>query len=304
MRVAVTGASGLIGRALVGAMRERGDSVIRFVRPMTTDPGEDVVRWDPARDLVDDADLRREGGFDAVVHLAGAAIGDRRWTPSRKAEILSSRVTSTSLLVRALGELPSGVSLLASASAIGWYGSRGDERLDETSSKGDGFLSNVCAEWENAASTLQGRANVAHLRSGLVVSTHGGIMRSQLPLFRFGLGGRLGSGAQWMSPISLLDEVRAVLWVVDHEMSGAVNLTAPRPLTNREFTRQLAHDLHRPALMSVPAPALRVVLGGEMANELVLSSQRVEPAVLNESGFTFQQPDAASTIHWALTSRN
>lgn len=303
MRVGVTGASGLVGRSLVTALRERGDTVITFVRPATTNHEGEVVRWDPERALVDDEDLQRVSGFDVVVHLAGAGIGDRRWSPSRKAGILSSRVQSTSLLVRALGELPNGVKCLASASAIGWYGSRADERLDESSSKGDGFLSDVCAAWENAASAHQDHARVAYLRTGLVVSTQGGIMKAQLPLFRLGLGGRYSSGGQWMSPISLVDEVRAILWVVDHDVTGPVNLTAPSPLTNKAFTRQLALELHRPAIFAVPRSALRVVLGAEMANELVLSSQRVVPTVLNDSGFTFQHPDAATTLHWAISSR-
>lgn len=301
MRVGVTGASGLIGRSLVDALRERGDTVISFVRPATTSHGDDVVHWDPERSLVDDADLKRASGFDAVVHLAGAGIGDRRWSPTRKREILASRVESTSLLVKALADLTNGVKILASASAIGWYGSRGDERLDETSSKGAGFLSDVCQAWEDAALTFEDRAKVALLRTGLVMSTQGGMMKSQLPLFRFGLGGRYASGSQWMSPISLVDEVRAILFVIDHEIAGPVNLATPNALTNREFTRQLAGELRRPAAFSVPQSALRVVLGAEMASELVLASQRVVPAVLHETGFTFQQPDAATIFHRALT---
>ncbi|MHB8380538.1 MAG: TIGR01777 family oxidoreductase [Acidimicrobiales bacterium] len=301
MRVGVTGSSGLIGRSLVEALRERGDTVITFLRTTSAPSlGADVVRWDPERSHVDDADLKRASGFDAVVHLAGAGIGDHRWSTARKAEILASRIQSTSLLVRALGDVANGVKILASASAIGWYGSRGDAQLDETSSRGSGFLSDVCQSWEETASTLKDRATVALLRTGLVMSSRGGILKTQLPLFRLGLGGRYAAGSQWMSPISLSDEVRAILFVIDHEIAGPVNLTAPHALTNRAFTQQLARDLHRPAVFTVPRLALRAVLGEEMANELVLASQRVAPGVLQDAGFTFDHPDAASTIHWAL----
>jgi hypothetical protein len=301
VRVGVTGSSGLIGRSLVGALRERGDTIIPFVRPTTTTLGGDLVRWDPERGLVDDGDVKRAGGFDAVVHLAGAGIGDRRWSAKRRTEILTSRVQSTSVLVRALRDVPDGVKLFASASAIGWYGSRDDELLDETSTRGSGFLSDVCQAWEDGALAFQGRGTVALLRTGLVMSPSGGVLKTQLPLFRLGLGGRYGSGAQWMSPISLVDEVRAILFVLDHEIAGPVNLTAPHAITNRDYTRELARELRRSAILPVPKPALRLALGTEMANELVFASQRVVPAVLQESGFTFEHPDAVATIHWALT---
>ena len=301
VRVGVTGSSGLIGRSLVGALRERGDTIIPFVRPTTTTLVGDVVRWDPERGDVDDGDLKRVGGFDAVVHLAGAGIGDRRWSPTRKSEILTSRVESTSLLVRALGDLPNGVKMLASASAIGWYGSCGDDVLDETSSKGSGFLSDVCAAWEDAALAFQDRGAVALLRTGLVMSTRGGVLKTQLPLFRWGLGGRYGPGTQWMSPISLVDEVRAILFVLDHEIAGPVNLSAPEAITNRDYTRELARGLRRSAMLPVPKLALRLALGAEMSNELIFANQRVVPGVLQDTGFTFEHRDAAATIHWALT---
>jgi uncharacterized protein (TIGR01777 family) len=301
VRVGVTGSSGLIGRSLVGALRERGDTIIPFVRPTTTTLGGDVVRWDPARGDVDDGDLKRVGGFDAVVHLAGAGIGDRRWSPTRKTEILASRVESTSFLARALGEVPDGVKMLASASAIGWYGSRGDDVLDETSSKGTGFLSDVCEAWEKAALTFQERGTVALLRTGLVMSARGGVLKTQLPLFRWGLGGRYGDGTQWMSPVSLADEVRAILFVLDRELAGPVNLATPEAITNRDYTRELARELRRSAMLPVPKTALRLALGAEMSNELIFASQRVVPSVLQEAGFTFEHRDAAATIHWALT---
>jgi len=305
VRVGVTGASGLIGRSLVAALHERGDTTTTFVRPSTKDVAGSVIRWDPERGNVDEGDLRLAGGFDVVVHLAGAGIGDRRWTPSRKREILTSRVDSTSLLIRALHELRQGVALLASGSAIGWYGSRGDEILDETSARGQGFLSDVCQRWEDAALPLHDEgASVAHLRTGIVVSSRGGAVRKQLPLFRFGLGGRLATGQQWMSPISLLDEVRAILWIIDHQITGPVNLSAPQPLTNAQFTKLFARQVRRPALFHVPTVALRGVLGSQMADELLLASQRVVPRVLNESGFAFSHPSVSSALNWALALEN
>lgn len=303
MRVGVTGASGLIGSSLVAALRERHDSVITFVRPTTRVRDDNLVRWDPSLGLLDDEDLRRAGGFDALVNLAGAGIGDRRWNAERKSEILSSRVAATSLLAEVAKQSTSGVGFLANASAIGWYGSRGDEVLDESSTRGEGFLADVCDAWENAALTLGSTGTtVARLRSGVVLSSHGGALRQQLPLFRVGVGGRLGSGRQWLSPISLRDEVTAILWVLDHHLEGPVNLVAPTPLTNRAFTRDLARVLHRPGVFAVPSIALRATLGPEMADELVLASQRVSPQSLLSSGFTFCDPDAASALAWALAS--
>lgn len=304
MRVGVTGASGLIGRSLVAALHERGDSIVTFVRPSTKDVTGQVVRWDPARGLVDENDLQRVGGLDAVVHLAGAGIGDRRWTPARKQEIVSSRVASTSMLVEALQSLTQGVTLLASGSAIGWYGSRGDEALDETSSRGTGFLSDVCVAWEKATSSLEDFGiGVAHLRTGVVLSANGGVLKKQVPLFRSGLGGRYATGHQWLSPISLLDEVRALLWIIDHRLTGPVNLVMPQPLTNSDFTRALARILRRPALFNLPTPVLKAALGGEMADELVLASQRATPETLRASGFKFEHPDANAALIWALNSR-
>jgi uncharacterized protein (TIGR01777 family) len=303
MRVGVTGASGLIGRSLVGALRERGDTVITFVRPSTTTYGADVVRWDPARGVVDEGDLKRVGGLDAVVNLAGAGIGDRRWSTSRKREILDSRVLATTLLANALGEFSDGGGFLANASAIGWYGSRGDEILDETSSRGVGFLADVCVAWEQATSPLEDRGvDVAHVRSGVVLSSTGGVLKKQLPLFRSALGGRYATGGQWMSVISLFDQVRALLWTIDHRLTGPVNLVAPNPLTNQEFTRVLARALGRPALVNVPKPVLKAVLGGEMADELILTSQRVTPEKLRGSNFKFEHADANSALKWALSS--
>ena len=298
MRVGVTGSSGFIGSALVGALRERGDEVVRFVRPDSASATGDVVRWDPSRGLVDEEDVRRVGGFDAVVNLAGAGIGDRRWTTARKEEIRGSRIDVTTLLVRVLSE-SSGTAFLASGSAVGVYGSRGDESLDESSTIGDDFLARVCVAWEAATKPLESAGtNVAHLRTGIVQSSRGGTLKKQLPLFHLGLGGTFGTGDQWISPISLRDEVRAILWLLTTRPSGAYNLVAPAALTNRAFTESLARQLHRPARLRIPSSALRVVLGRELVNDAVLASQRVVPTALLESGFTFED----STIQQILSS--
>jgi uncharacterized protein (TIGR01777 family) len=300
VRVGITGATGLIGRSLVTALEERGDEVVRFLRPSTLDVGTPAVRWDPANGDVDTDDLRR-ATLDAVVNLAGAGIGDRRWSPARKHEILESRIAATSTLARALNESGNGVAHFVNASAIGFYGNRGDDTLDETSPRGEGFLSDVCVAWEGAAQPLDAAGtSVAYLRTGIVLDAHGGALRQQLPLFRFGLGGRYGSGRQWLSPVSLADEVRAVLWILDHRLSGPINVVAPSPITNRDFTRVLASAMHRPAFFAVPHSALGLVLGSEMANELVFASQRVVPTALIESGFHFEHTDAPSAVAWAL----
>jgi uncharacterized protein len=289
MRVGVTGSSGFIGSTVVAALLERDDHVIRFVRPETPRQEGDTIRWDPSRGLVDDEDLRRVGSFDSVINLAGTGIANRRWTRSRKDEIRRSRTEATSLLVRLLKE-SSGTPFLASASAIGIYGSRGDEVLNESSTTGDDYLAEVCTEWEGATSPLeQSGSTVARFRSGIVMSRRGGAFKRQLPLFRFGLGGPLGNGQQWISPISLRDEVRAILFLLDNRSGGPFNLVAPAPVRNREFTKVLARHLHRPAGLRVPARALNVAFGAEL----------VEGAVL--AGFSFESPAIDSIITSALS---
>lgn len=301
MRVGVTGSTGLIGRALVASLAARGDTVVAFVRPTTKDRPPLSVRWDPARDGIDGEDLQRVGGFDAVVHLAGAGIGERRWNSLRKAEIVRSRVEGTSLLAHSIADLSGGVGVFASASAIGWYGNRGDEVLEESSPRGEGFLSDVCVEWERATAPAAARTSIAHLRTGIVISSRGGAFKRQLPLFRLGLGAYFASGHQWMSPISLDDEVRAILWIIDHGLEGPFNLVAPEPTTNRDFSEAMGAALHRPVKLRVPRIALSNVLGAEMADELLLVSQRVVPTRLQDSGFEFTHRDAASTIRAALS---
>jgi uncharacterized protein (TIGR01777 family) len=300
VRVGVTGSSGFIGTALVAALQDRGDTVVPFVRPDSPFARGDVIRWDPAMGLLDEGDLRARGGFDAVVNLAGAGIADRRWSNAHKEAIRRSRTDATSLLSSALMG-PSGTPSLVSGSAIGIYGSRGDESLDESSSVGEDFLARVCVAWEGATSPLaEAGTAVAHVRTGIVMSRRGGALKKQLPLFRFGLGGPLGSGGQWISPISLRDEVRAMLWLVDTRASGPFNLVAPAALTNRDLSKALARHMHRVSWLRVPKGALRIALGPELADATALASQRVTPTRLRQSGFVFESPTITSILSSAL----
>lgn len=293
MKVAISGASGLIGRALVTQLRASNHEVTELVRrPPATSAHQ--VRWFPEReDVFGD---RENPTFDAVVHLGGAPIGQGRWTKSRREEITSSRVVSTRHLAATLARRSPSTHLVV-ASAIGFYGSRHDEVLSEASTPGDGFLADVCRAWEGAADPLRDSGGVvSHLRTGLVISPTGGALERQLPLFRLGLGGKLGTGQQWWSVIALADEISAIEWIVRARLEGLFNLVGPEPATNATFTRELAHYLRRPALLSVPAPALRGVLGARRAEELILSSQRVIPSRLIESGFSFRYPSLREII--------
>jgi uncharacterized protein len=301
VRVGVTGSSGFIGTTLVSALRERGDDVVRFVRPGSPHAEPASIRWDPARGLVDDGDLRVVDTLDAVVNLAGAGIADRRWSAQRKEEIRRSRIDATTLLVDVIAG-SSGAACLVSGSAIGVYGPRGDEVLDEASTVGEDFLARVCTEWERATAPLAQRGrSVAHLRTGIVMSSRGGALKKQLPLFRFGLGGVMGDGHQWISPISLRDEVRAIMWLLDTRPSGPFNLVAPAALTNRDFTAALARQLWRPARLRIPAVALDLALGRELVADAVLASQRVVPTALLEGGFIFESPSIETVLASALT---
>ncbi len=304
MRVGVTGSSGFIGSSLIEALHERGDEVIRFVRPESVAGRDTVIRWDPSRQLVDSHDLAGVGGFDAVVNLAGAGLADKRWSSARKDELQRSRLDATSLLVSTLRAMPNGTAMLASSSAIGVYGSRGDELLDESSSSGLDFLARLCGSWEAATAPLREVGSVvAALRTGIVMSDRGGALKRQLPLFRLGLGGPYSNGRQWLSPISLRDEVRAIMWVIDHHLQGPVNLVCPTPLTNADFAKNLARDLHRPAMVRIPAAALKIALGVQLTNEAVLASQRVVPQTLLGSGFVFENPDSHSIISEVVRHR-
>ncbi|MCJ1681466.1 TIGR01777 family oxidoreductase [Streptomyces sp. APSN-46.1] len=295
MRIAVTGSTGLIGSALVRSLRADGHDVVRFVRREPAAPDE--VRWDPARGYVDPAGLV---GRAAVVHLAGAGVGDHRWTPAYKREIRDSRVLGTAAVAQALAGLDNPPGVLVSGSAVGYYGDTGDRVVDEESPAGQGFLPSVCVEWEGAAEPARAAGvRTVFARTGLVVAREGGAWGRMFPLFRAGLGGRLGDGRQYWSYISLHDEIAALRHLIDTpELSGPVNLTAPEPRTNREVTAAMGRVLRRPTPFPVPAVALRLVLG-EFAQD-VLGSQRVRPTRLLESGFTFRHPGIDEAIRAAL----
>ncbi len=274
-----------------------------FARPGGAAFAGPTVRWDPSRHVVDEGDLGRTGPLDAIVNLAGIGIADHRWTPARRAALLSSRVNATRLLVDVAGASGPDATFLANASAIGYYGPRGDDVIDESSSRGEGFLTDVCVAWEGAATRGPAAGPVALLRTGIVLAAHGGALARQLPLFRWGLGGTLGDGRQWTSPISLDDWVASLLWVIDHRLTGPINLTMPTPVTNRDFTRSLAKALGRPAVLRVPRAALAAVLGRDLTREVVLASQRVVPRTLTESGYRFMHPDVATALAAALGAR-
>lgn len=295
MRVAVTGASGLIGSALVPSLRERGHEVIRLVR---RSPGAvDEVRWDPESGEVDLVGLN---GIDGVVHLAGAGVGDKRWTPAYKRQILLSRVNGTETIARAMTHLEPKPRVLVSGSAIGYYGDTGDREVTESSPQGAGFLADVVAQWEAAAAPAeQGGIRVAFARTGLVVSNEGGAWKRLLPIFRLGLGGRIGSGHQYWSFISLRDEVDALITLLeDDRYIGPVNLTAPVAVTNAEVTAAMGRVLQRPTVLPVPAAALKIALG-EFSSD-VLGSQRVVPAVLEDHRFTWTDPTIDEAIRATL----
>ncbi len=285
MHVAVTGTHGLIASALLPALRDAGHSTVSLVRG---DAGPGQVHWDPSRDELEPADL---DGVDAVIHLAGVGIL-RRWSASGKEAILSSRVQGTALLARTLAALDHRPSVLVSASATGWYGDRGDEVLDEDSATGTGYLAEVCRQWEAAAApAVEAGIRTVFIRTGIVQSPTGGALKPQRLVWSLGLGGRLGSGRQWVSWISIDDEVGAIVHALHTDsLSGPVNLTAPNPVTNAEYTRALGRALHRPAVLVVPGVALSAVLGREMAHEMLLGGQRVLPRRLEASGYRFSHP--------------
>lgn len=296
MKIAVTGASGLIGSALVPHLRARGDEVVRLVRRAATAPDE--VSWDPAAGTVD---IDALAGTDAVVHLAGAGVGDQRWTDAYKKKILDSRVDSTHTIVRAMIELDPKPRTFVAGSAIGWYGDTGDRKVDESDPAGSGFLADVVRAWEAAASpAADAGIRVTHARTGLVVAKEGGAWARLFPIFRLGLGGKLGSGRQYWSWISLRDEVAALTFLLDNQaMSGPVNLTGPHPATNAEVTAAMGRVLGRPTVFPVPAFALKTALG-EFSTE-ILGSARVLPAVLESAGFVWQDPTVESAIRTAWT---
>ncbi|HSM67220.1 MAG TPA: TIGR01777 family oxidoreductase [Ilumatobacteraceae bacterium] len=298
MRVAITGATGLIGSALKPHLESLGHEVVRVVRSNPT--GTDIS-WSPADGRIDSHAL---DGIDAVVHLAGAGIGDKRWTDAYKRELMESRTKGTTLISEAIASADDGPSVLLSGSAIGIYGARGQEQLTEGSSVGEGFLAEVCAKWEAATGVAQAAGvRVAHLRTGIVLSTRGGALKKQLPLFKFGLGGKLGDGRQYQSWIHIDDEVAAITHLLTAEMSGAVNLTAPFPVTNAVFTATLGDVLGRPTFMPIPKFGPKLVLGSELAENLLFTGQRVLPKRLElDPGFTFAYSDLESALRALLES--
>ena len=285
-RIAVTGASGLIGTALVGYLKSQGHTVQRLVRRAAVSSEE--ITWDPVAGTVD---MDALAGVDAVIHLAGAGVSDKRWTKKYKSEILNSRLLGTTTIAKAVAIVKPQVFI--SASAIGWYGESGNRAVVESDRVGDDFLAAVCREWESAAD-LAGDVRTVKLRTGLVLDPTGGALGKMLPIFRFGLGGKLSNGKQWWSWITLHDQIRAIAFLLENKVSGPVNLTSPNPVTNSEFTAGLARAMHRPALFPVPALALKIVLGGFSAE--VLGSKKVMPQALTEAGFTFDYPHISSAL--------
>lgn len=284
----VSGASGMLGSALRQALAARNVRVLQLVRRAPVSAEE--LQWNPAASPAI-ADSESLEGLAAAIHLSGANVAAHRWTRAYKREMTSSRVDSTRALAVTLARLRQPPPVLLVASAVGLYGSRGEELLDETSAAGSGFLADVCRQWETAAQpAVDAGVRVVNLRFGVVLGPGSGALARMEPVFRLGLGGKLGSGRQWMSWISLDDALAAILFVLDRpSIEGPVNLTAPNPVTNADFTRTLARELHRPAILPVPAPALRLALG-EMAGETLLSSARVYPSKLTAAGFRFAHP--------------
>jgi uncharacterized protein (TIGR01777 family) len=284
MRVIISGASGLIGSALSSELRTLDHDVVALVRRPAKDGSE--IQWDPARGELDAETL---AGADAVVHLAGAGIGDHRWTDEYKRDVTDSRVKGTSLLADRIADCTQRPGVLLSGSAIGYYGASDSRELTEASPAGTGFLAEVCVQWEAAAAPAAAAGvRVANLRTGIVLSHRGGALKKMLPLFKLGIGGRFGKGDQWQSWISLHDEVAAIIHLLTADVSGPVNLTAPAPVTNADFARTLGSVLHRPAKVPVPSFGPKLLLGSELADALLFSGQRVLPAVLLQSGFEFQ----------------
>ncbi len=285
-RIAITGASGMIGSALLGHLKAEGHTVQRLVRRPVVSPDE--VFWNPKTGEVDLAPLE---GVDAVIHLAGANVGDKRWSKKYKAEILNSRLLGTNTIATAVGKLKPQVFI--SSSAIGWYGETGNRSVTEEDRPGDDFLAAVCKEWEAAADTASG-TRIVKIRTGLVLEPTSGALGKMLPLFKLGIGGKLGNGKQWWSWITLHDQIKAICYLLEKDLEGPINLVSPNPATNQEFTAALARALRRPALIPVPSIALKIALGGFSSE--ILGSKRVLPKKLTDSGFEFDYPHLAPAL--------
>ncbi len=300
MRVAVSGSTGLVGTRLVRDLLADGHEVHRLERPdspASSGGGTGSIAWDPTRQTVDVDALE---GLDAIVHLAAAGIGDARWTQDRKRLIMRSRVDGTTLLATALAKLERPPAVLVSASAIGYYGDTGTRETDESGRPGHDFVAEVCRAWEAATAPAEAAGiRVVHLRSGVVQATEGGALAAQLPYFRLGLGGRSGSGRQYLSWISLHDEARAIAYLLDHELSGPVNLVAPEPTTNADYAATLGRVLRRPTTI-IPMFGPRLLYGRELADSLLLVSQRIVPRKLLEAGFRFEHPQIEGALRDVL----
>ena len=297
MTIALSGASGMLGLALNQALLQQGEHALRLVRRAPA--SSDEVRWDPVTGLLPEAEKLE--GLGAAIHLSGANLASRRWSPAYKREMTESRVTTTRVLAEALAKLRNPPRVLIAASAVGYYGDRGDEILDESAAAGTGFLPELCSAWE-ASALPAGEAGirVVHLRFAVVLGPDGGALAKLAPMFRLGLGGPLGNGKQWMSWVSEVDAISAILFALRNaEIAGPINIAAPNAVTNREFTRELGCAVHRPALIPAPAFALRLVFG-EMADEALLANTRAVPRRLLEAGFRFEHATLAQAFDAAL----
>ena len=299
-RTLISGSTGLIGRSLVRRLESSGHEVVRLVRPDTRSDAAGVS-WDPARGVLDPSAVE---GFDAVVHLAGENIADRRWSEEQKRRIRDSRVGGTTLLSTTLANLNHPPAVFACASAGGYYGNRGDELLSDTAEPGTDFIASATKEWEEACDpAAQAGIRVVNMRIGVVLTASGGMLKRVLPIFKMGLGGKLGSGSQFFSWITLEDVIESTVWAMEkEELSGGINITSPNPLTNAEFTRALGRAVGRPAVFSVPRFALRIMQGD--LSDVVLSSLRMEPQRMLQSGFEFSQPEIDGALQWAVEDRN
>ena len=296
MRVLISGSTGLIGSSLVRSIESGGHDVVRLLRPQSRTSANGIM-WDPAARSLEPGELE---GFDAVVHLSGENIANRRWSAAQMARIKDSRIGSTTLLAETLAGLDSPPSVFACASAGGYYGDRGDEFLEEGAAPGTGFMAEATKEWEDASGLAAGAGmRVLNLRIGVVLTAAGGMLSRVLPIFKLGLGGTLGSGSQYMSWLTRSDVVDAIFWTLEHEdVSGPVNVSTPNPVTNSEFTRALGRAVRRPAVLAVPAFALRLAQGD--LSEVVTSSARMDPTRLRASGFEFGHPEIDGALEWAL----
>lgn len=296
MLVAITGASGFIGSALAASLEGDGHQVLRIGRSAS---GPGAVRWDPTAGVLDGAAL---DGVEAVVHLAGEGIAEKRWTDEQKRRIRDSRVLGTTLIANTLAERSTRPAVLVSGSGIDAYGDRGDEVLTESSSRGESFLADVVRDWEAATAPAEAAGiRVAHLRTGIVLGKSGGALPRMVQLARFGLLGKIGSGRQWWSWITLADQVRAIRHLIDHEVSGPVNLCTPNPVTNADFTKALGRVLGRPTFLPIPSFGPKLVLGPELAETLLLESKRAKPEKLLGSSFEFEHEEIEAALRHVLT---